>query len=390
MKQEILQIFYNQVVPEANTGLIQIGGWNFNIRFFLKIKDLPIQKFDEKKDYIEFIPENKEIVITVQNIETFHELLVEYTEKMYAFIVDNPKFYNIDNLYFEGNRENILKGILSTVWINATEENFKNPEQFLKMRIQFLEDENSLNDLNAKFIGEKIGTLDDSQIEVEIKKQNPFAHETPYVFTSQIQKELNGNIETFNLPNISYGIYDDKCYIYSIQNKSKKNDQLTPYQKKINRLLYQANKDVLDDYEEENIRDISQPHLFALTIFLKFINVEKVVVPCYLPIRYNAKIRVLNNKLNQIKDYTEKQVEDIKQELEKDVDKIQENIIQKYLRTFRRLEYHFPNFKIVSFPYDVDNNMHIHIKREKYQNQDHVLYDVYNSMNFEKEIDKKR
>lgn len=389
MKEEIIQIFNNQVVPEAETGIIKIDGWNFNIRFSINQNSaktmIASTSFIERDSEKDFIQENKDIVITVKNPDRFYELLVEYTEKMYEFIVSNPGFYSIDNLYFEGKKDCIIKGILSTVWINATEENFKNPESFLETRISFLEDKTTLEYLGKEMIGEKIELLDNSYISSSICKQNPVAHETPYVFTSKIQKEIDGRIETFELPNISYGIKDDTCYVYSIQNSKSNQLSRTPYQKKINRLLYQAEKNVHEEYKEESIKDISEPHLFALTIFFKFIGIKEVIIPDYLPIRYNAKIRVLNNKIRKLEKTTNKEeLENIIASLEQEIDKIQDNITQKYLRTFRRLEYHFPKLSVTSYPYEVDNYMHMKTKMLDDPENNHILYEVYKSIAFDK------
>lgn len=72
-----------------------------------------------------------------------------------------------------------------------------------------------------------------------------------------------------------------------------------------------------------------------------------------------------------------------KQEIENlkvENNRIQNNIINKYLRIFRRLNYHFPNFLITSYPYELDNSMHI--KLRDYDTYFHILNEVYESASF--------
>ena len=144
----------------------------------------------------------------------------------------------------------------------------------------------------------KVPTLD-SDLHINIRKYNM---ETPYCFECCLVGD-----EEYLLPIVSYGISDDTCYIYAIQDFNK--HESTPYHNKIKRMLYKLNKGVLEseskDYIEykngssyfyqENISDVSPGAILALTIFLNEIQkygINKVKVIPYLPVRYENKIKV--------------------------------------------------------------------------------------------------
>ena len=234
MQKEIEEIFYKNVIPEAANGVVVIDGWHFNIHFYLQIikecqndSNLPTEENNIKT--VEYLPENQNIVLMIKDMISFNQNLTEYATLMLEFLEQNSKFHNIENLYFNGNRENILKGILAGVWINATEENFKNPEQFLRTRIDFLTQSLLQETQDYKTYSNKVPSLDNSIIETTIESQNPLALETPFVFKSSIRSSENA-LDVFNLPDISYGVSNHTCYIYTIQGKKEKAN--TSYQKK--------------------------------------------------------------------------------------------------------------------------------------------------------------
>ena len=194
------------------------------------------------------------------------------------------------------------------------------------------------------------------------------------------------------MPNISYGIYEGKCYIYAVH--GSRGSLNSPYEKKINRLLYKANSDLESTDDEENIKDVTLSHIFALTIFFKMLsdnNIKDVVVKNFYPVRANNKEIVISNKINKLKSMElssdhPKYIDWKKtmEELSSEVDRIQNNIINKYLRNFMRLEYHFSNINITSYPYELDNCMHIKLDEYKDFDSDHILNQVYENVEFSK------
>ncbi len=374
MEDDIINIFYNELLPEvASNDSVTIGDLKFNVNFSTS---------ENKNKSIN----NNDVVINIRDKTLFNEVLINYVKAMIEHIITNGKLKNIDYLFFDGNMHDMLKSCLLNVWYNATEEDFKDPIFYLRLRTNFINDNISLSSIGKTYKSREIQSLNNLEIENKIDIVNPSANETPYAFKSQIV-DNDGNY--YNLPNIYYGISDNKCYIYAIKND--KNIQ-TDFSKKVNRLLYKANKDLVYDYEEESIKDVSVSQLYSTVLFFKFLqdnNISDIIIKNYFPIRYEAKeiaifkkIKKLEEKLLHIDIHSEEYITK-KQEIENlkiENSRIQNNIINKYLRIFRRLSYHFPNVLIKSYPYELDNSMHI--KMEEYNKYSHILNEVYESANF--------
>ena len=373
MDQEILNTFYNELLLETSTNKpVSIGDWKFNVNFS--------SSSDENI--------NNGIIININNKEKFNEILIEYTKTIIEHIITNDKLKDIDYLFFNGNMHYMIKASLLNVWYNATEEDFKNPINYLKTRTDFINDNISKSVKDKTYKSNEIPLLKNLFIENKIDIQNPAANETPFVFKTEVVDE-NGN--NYCLPSISYGISDGKCYIYSIKNDKRPENE---FSKKVNRLLYKANKDLMYDYEEENIKDVSVSQLFSMTTFFKFLednNITDLVIKNYFPIRYEAKEITINKKLNKLNEKLaklDKNSEDYQKEsaqiekLKEENIRIQNNIINKYLRIFRRLEYQFGNVHITSYPYELDNNMHIKISKYNNISHNHILNSIYENTNF--------
>lgn len=379
MEQLILNIFYNDILSSvANNNFVEIDGWRFNAQF---------NTIFTEANHKSLINDNNLETLIINDIDNFNTALIEYTITMFNHINEHPSLQNIEYIYYEGNINNILKMIILNVWFNATVEDFKNPINFLKLRKAFLEDKLVKDNLNHIFESESIAELNDSFIKSTITIQNPSTNETPYVFKSNIINNTNEK-EHYSLPEISFGIVDDVCYIYAIHGDKIKN--FNSYEKKINRLLFKANKDFSEEYEEESSKDISVSQLFAMTIFLKFLNshnIKHLVVKNYFPVRYNAKVLANENKLKRLNEQEHNLINEeyIKQktDLINNADLIQFNIINKYIRIINRLAYHFNNVKVLSFPYEIDDSMHVDIGESVTLDNDHILYNVYRSLNYD-------
>lgn len=162
--------------------------------------------------------------------------------------------------------------------------------------------------------------------------------------------------EKYIFPKIKLGIHNNKAYIYAIQNKEQ---EKTNYVKKINRKLYKVNENLENDYEEDNLKDITPSFVVALNIclsYLKDIGIEEILVPNVLIERWNAKSMAIMIKAKQ-KHLT---LTEIKEELDKQ-NNIWININEKLIRTFRRLEYHHESINITSEPFLIDSYLHIEI-----------------------------
>lgn len=348
MEQKILNIFYNEILPQANSKAnVSVDGFLFDASFCLSSQGEKVENTDA-------------FVIQVHNQERFDKALVQYTESMLSFLTQYPELQKYDYVYFDGNLENMIAASVLNVWFNATEEDFRNPEEFLEQRSRFLTDFLSMQECYKRHVGTAIEGKVFHHYETSVDVWNPSGNETPYVFRSKICGE-DGSI--LSLPNIGFGLDDGKAYVYVIHHR-KTDAELSTSGRKLNRILYQVNQNVYDDYPDENIQDVSVSSIVALTLFTSFlqsISCHEMVVKGNFPIRNMAK---MNNSRVPFEEFV----------------RISNNTMNKYYRNFRRLSYHFPELEIISHPYEVDNSMHIKVPSSFSLRQEDYIHQVYDSM----------
>lgn len=288
---------------------------------------------------------------------------------MISFLEQYPELQKYDYVYFEGNIDAIIASSVLNVWFNATEEDFRNPEEFLEQRRRFLTDSISIQEYFKLHIGGVIDGKFPHHFETSVGVWNPSANETPYVFQSKMCGEDGSSLL---LPNIDFGLDGDRAYVYVVHHK-KVDPALSDGSKKLNRILYQTNQNVYDDDPYENIRDVSVSSIVALTLFASFlqeISCREMIVKSNFPIRNMAKMN--NNRVSF-----------------EEFQRICNNTINKYYRNFNRLSYHFPELEIVSYPYDLDNSMHIQIPSSFSMDSEDYIHQVYNSVKKHTDIKKK-
>ena len=257
-----------------------------------------------------------------------------------------------------------IKTILTLLWSNATSEDFENPLSFLKKRISFLN--NNINE--EKNITSSLGN-----IYVSIKKDR-VEQETPFYLNITI----NDNV----MPRVRFGIFNNSVYIYAIQNVKE-----VDRDKKLNRQLYKVNdgidlKNESDDniLDFENLKGITPSALVSATIALSFfkdLGYDNFIIPVLLPVRWNAKELMYERKLKKIE---EENKENYLQEKYAEHDKISRNLSDKFIRTFRRLDYHFDNINIYALPFIDDIDMHINVSEFTKCNNP-LLEELYLSIN---------
>lgn len=344
-KRDIVKdIFFNEIINEAKMGEIKIDDLVFNVGFNSCIEgNLSSGTFGDSKP-----------ILMINNCEQFINLLCEY--------VDECDKHN--NMFSNYDLSVRIKGYLSLVWSNAIYDDFANPLSFLKRRIGFYQDQ-SFNIENEVY-KQNIEELHGSDIIIYNFEQD-IRLETPNVFKVIIKKEDS----SYSLPSISYGIYNNECYIYAIQNKPKSN--LNNYQKKIKRSLYKMNSGIeqYNDYELENIGDVSPSTLISLSIFFDILNknnIDKIKVASLLPIRYNSKELAIEKKFSSkilSKKYSDDKLKKMLLEYKLENLRIQQNLSEKLIRNFRRLESHFNNCIVTSYPMEFDEYMHVTVKEYK-------------------------
>ena len=358
MLEEIL----NEIINEAKDGRVIIDGIDWPIAFNTIINNGQTKR--------ELFNENNNVTLRIINKKRLVDLLEIYVP---LELQKNRK----TSLFLNDKLRNQIKTIILYLFINATTEDFMNPERLVERNISFIKDttydsiETPLEIQNGK---ELLNT------KLRIKKStNSVSMETPYRIDMDLVDKVNNEEVVYHLPSVYYGIQDGVCYIYSIMAKKDKvepTEQETKFRKKINRILYKLNQrvgeyesqeyydyisKVSSYYPEDNITDITHSFLLSLQIFISMLQSKKiktVKVVSYLPLRYQSReltAKRVEEDGNRIKN-REKSDEILTRTmgLRERNDQIQNNVTNKLIRTFRRLSLENPNITIEQYPYEFD------------------------------------
>jgi len=328
---KITDIFYNEIIKEASTGRVE-SFFYYNILFETYFKEDNTKISSDVKDML--IP-----ILTIHNRNHFNNLLEEYVNLALSF-------YDERNYEDEVNNDiNLkIKTIITLLFSNATYEDFVEAENFLRKRISFLKSNCEFNNVMG------FSNILNGDISLNIAKDKIY-NETPYKM-SFIANNENGE---YHFPEIKFGLNDNEVHIYAIQrNITDDND----YAKRVNRALYKVGEGYDND---PRIKDITPSFLVALDMavsYFKSLGYTHIVAPSILLPRYNAK----KMKIEMLK---AKKTEAEILALEQMQEHIQNNLTDKFLRTFLRLEHHFPDSLIIVSSYIlIDSNLHIQVKEE--------------------------
>ena len=228
--------------------------------------------------------------------------------------------YDFNRLITKYGIEDVLKRIFIIIFSNATYYDYENVLDFLKRNINFYKNANiekCKNTIISNYITSINGKISVSNY------LDAFGYETPFRFDIMITNDEY----IYNLPTINYGISNNTCYIYSVQNKEK--NDINACTKTIKRKLNKINANVIENTDLESkdtILGTTPSFILSLTIFCKYLkshNINDIEFITFMPDRYFDK------------EYTKY-----------DKDNIQKNITEKNILSFHRLKYHFPNIDI--------------------------------------------
>lgn len=349
-----INVFYDEIINEASTGRVDCF-FMMNLLFSTYIKEeekaIEAKKNDDGR-YL--IPR-----LIIKDKGSFNKLLAEYLY-LAKSKYDLTKYYEELNLANVENYEQVInKIILTTLWANATYDDFEDSKEFLIKQIAFLKDETFSEYEEPTIIGysEILG----GYVEVE-KISETILNETPN--SLKISLIEPGTNEKYTFPLVRYGIKDGKCYIYAVQ-KNKKYDEDNKFKKKVNRRLFQIGEnfdtknDTFENYGEGNLKDVSASFVVASNIVLGLLaskGITDIVIPSILIERWNAKETGII-----VKSKKEENKEEFITSNKEEHNKIQNNLTEKLLRTFLRIVSHNKTFEVIAYPFDIDSSLHIKI-----------------------------
>lgn len=355
-RNEILNLFYNNIIPEAYKGRVNCY-FIYNIFFYTRIPEMNIDLIPEQEMGSSFIVPT----LYIRDYKKFNDLLIKYVDKALKFY-DNSNF---DDVVLMREHEGICKEkvIMTLLWSNATIEDFQNPCDFLRRRINYFE----LGELDVYRIPKVTGYSEvlGAHIECTIKKAK-LENETPYYLETFLLNPEN-NEKIYEFPRVYFGISEGIANVYAIQN-SKNRLMDEKFSKKIERKMYKVNdgldvvNDTYENYGVGNLKDITPSFLVAANIFsglIKNCNIFKMNIPSILISRWNGKIMTIKFKedLALKKGQSVEEVTKLVDDLYAKNIALQINLTDKFLRVFRRLGYHHSSIAINGYPMDFDSNL---------------------------------
>ena len=175
----------------------------------------------------------------------------------------------------------------------------------------------------------------------------------------------NYNVETG--VNQDNNISPKRQEIYSKKNRINNNKIITNYRARENKVNTLININIHNEVQNKNGESPNNVQLSKTNSMFNIPNknIDRIVVPTFLPVRYNGKeiSFLVRKRLLQGKGYDIEKINDQFHELTEKHEQIQRNLSDKLLRNIRRLEYAFNNINVTSYPYELDSNTSISLTK---------------------------
>lgn len=350
--EQILDIFYTKVIPEAQRGKIDCY-FKINMPFNLTIENKEISKCKDLPYEGLFIP-----TLKITNKKEFDKKLVEYLKKAQTFY-NQSDFAFLNDLDRElpeeaassKKEEYQIKYIICSLFANASFSDFEFPINFLNSRLEMFD-----NKIIASEEEVDLGYLESIGGRLFIKEDiSPIKSETPYRITSHLQFDDGYDLI---LPEIYAGKTNSQYQLYGIQ-KTTKNSEIDekPYLKQIRKGFI------------SKINGAPEHYFLAVMLFLSLCSDKEIEAITFLVERWNAKRIAMTNKASKYLNYS---IED----LEKEQDKIQTNITDIFIRYFTKLEDVSTGLDFSVIPLDIDASLHISIK-DNFESRSTVFNELF-------------
>ncbi len=334
--EEILDIFYNKIVLESQKGRIDCY-FAMNIVFDVVIDNYKISECSELPYENLLIP-----TLKITNKPLFDSLLVEYVKKANDFYPEaNFNFLNdLNALDYEKDRnikeEYRIKYIISTLFANASFNDFANPIKFLQSRIAMFD--NPIINTNEEMC---LGYLNSIGAKMTFQEEiSPIYSETPYRIKSYLEFSDGYKLA---LPEIYVGKNNEKYLLYGIQKTTKNNENdEKPYLKQIRKGLI------------AKLKGSPEHYFLAVMLFLSLSNKEEIEAIPFLVERWNAKRIAFYNKAKR----------DGLIDIDSEQEKIQYNITNIFLHYFTKISEVSNGLEFLSIPFEEDTNLRVRLNED--------------------------
>ena len=262
--------------------------------------------------------------LQIKDSEKFKENIYNYIQ---AYFESDKKYTHaelINDIFFK--EDNKLKYALTNLFINAAYEDFEDINRYVKMRTEFIKSDLVNQHKEWVYAGD-FEDVKDAHILYRMQECID-CYETPDRLEVKVQRTLpSGEVEEMYMPSVLFGVYKNTAYVYTIQNLRHHKTEPSQLQTDLNRAKFKLNR--LIDEDDQDIEPFSLVSASILTGFLKSVNVNKIQINNFLPIRYSAK-ESANIKRS-------KGDEDKLLQLQEEQQRIQDNLTSKFTNTFYRV-----------------------------------------------------
>lgn len=271
----------------------------------------------------------------IPNIDEFEKVLTDFIINVKNSKSDFKACLNPE----KGETEmNIISDLLIWVIKNATGYELTNVTDFFRRYSQYIND-NTFYRLENPI---KIGMLLNQDLKIKIRKSSCH-YETPYFLSF-----ILGNNETIELPNIRLAIqmHDNKKVAHILATQSSQDnynlDYLKVQEENLKTLFKAENKRYRNIQKSgvKNIRHFNTLHTYSIILtlgLLKGMDISKVQIASYLPLRLQSKILMENYS-----DY--------------DIDKYQYRLTNLNMMTYIKVISDMPGIEIEDYP-DLDGTL---------------------------------
>lgn len=321
--------------------------------------------------------ESKPVMI-INDYKEFFEMLRQYYEQDIELFFKSSQMSGFP-VYEKNN-------CFEQIWLRATPDDFNNPEKFLKKQVEMLKDKTFEKYDEETYLG-KLSFLDDNIICIKNGISRTWDENSREMQITIYDKKHYNNTQLFSrphyiLPVIRYGIYKNNgkkvCYIGSIQNKNQ-GERENDLCKKLDRKKYKLNSGV----PEEDTSKVEPKNILALSLFVNLLHKEGVTeieIPSMYVLDYEYhekrhKVFIEEFKKKWTKERRDEDPEGYERDMNyllqsyKKEDLISEIKTERFIKTFRRLLYHYPNGNIKSYPGEIDNFLHFKIPTVTSENE---------------------
>lgn len=277
--REVIEVFIKETIPS-----IKVENEIPNIDFIFTEKGYKLMEYVKEYPYNLKKRIEDEDIIRIRNYKLTSKYKIEINDPIKFFVLlteiinEQIKLYNEynDHIY----SEDIIREVLSRIWLRMTKNDFKNVINFLNRELEFLKDRTLEKYRNYEKIDEYEGYDVLSYIEA-----NPTWDET----SKSIHFVLMGKESSHTVSHIHYAIKEENnekvCYIYGVQNNLLKTTN-----KKIERKLYKLNKGI-------DITDVHPNQIFPLIELMKILakeGIRTIKVPTNQELNYEYH-KILSN-----------------------------------------------------------------------------------------------